>query len=217
MFNRLLATSATTVAAFALLAAGGAAHAENVPVSAGAGTFNSTAEDGTGAMTSNARSNGAGAPYNEHADQIIMDNYGVIGAGLQVEGGSTYRVTVTLDDAVTEEAATGSATARGFVEVGLYDCCFAGEQTLIRSSKAELPSAPGDVEVEMDVYLANDSYLTANVELHSYASTYVDSTDSATVESSTAATIVDISPVGEPTPPPVVEEPAPTCILFLCF
>jgi hypothetical protein len=90
MFNRLLATSATTVAAFALLAAGGAAHAENVPVSAGAG-------------------------------------------------------------------------------------------------------------------------------LHSYAATYTDSEDVATVDSSTEATIVDISPVGEPTPPPVVEEPAPTCILFLCL
>lgn len=69
----------------------------------------------------------------------------------------------------------------------------------------------------MDVYLANDSYLTANVELHSYAATYVDSNDRATVESSAAATIVDISPVGEPTPPPVVEKPAPTCILFLCL
>lgn len=38
----------------------------------------------------------------------------------------------------------------------------------------------------MDVYLANDSYLTANVELHSYAATYTDSADVATVDSSSS-------------------------------
>jgi len=202
---RRLLTASATATAVALLALGGATavRAETAPIeNAGSGTFNSTSELGTGAMTSNASVSGLGGADAEHRDAIVRDNFGRVGGGLSIEGGATYRVTVTLQNAFAEEAATSGATARGFVSVDLYDCCFAGEASFVGGGQAELPSDPGTVTVELDVFLGHDSLLTADVKLHSYVSAFVDSDDSASVEASNDITTIDISLVGEPAPEP---------------
>ena len=203
MFKRLVAISATTAAAF-VLSLGGTALAQDVPIeNAGSGTFQSTSELGTGAMTSYADFvSPGGASQGEHPASYVFDYYGRVGGGIQVEGGRSYNVTVTLDDAYAEESSTGTAVARGFVSVDLYDCCFAGEASFVGGGQAELPSDPGTVTVELDVFLGHDSLLTADVKLHSYVSAFVDSDDSASVEASNDITTIDISLVGEPAPEP---------------
>lgn len=203
-------TLGTLVASAIALGTAGSAAAEQVEIFSAGGTFNSTAESGTGKMTSNASTTGLGGAPQEPRQEIRVDNFGRVNAGLQIEGGATYRVTTTLDGARTTESASGSATARGFVEVELYDCCFAGEATLLTTKEAELPSIRGQVQVVQDVFVPRDTMLTPNVSLHSYAAAFVDSTDTATVDSSTETTSIDISPLGEPEPQPEPEpEPGP--------
>lgn len=200
--TRALALSTMITSVIGLGIAGSAA-AEQVDVFSAGGTFNSTSESGTGAMTSNASVSGLGGAPQEPRNELKVDNFGRVNAGLQVEGGSAYQVTVTLEGARTAESASGSAVARGFVEVELYDCCFAGEARLLTTKEAELPSERGQVKVVQEVYVSQDTMLTPNVSLHSYASAYVDSVDTARVESSTRTTSVDISRVGaQPEPPP---------------
>ena len=207
--TRALMVGAVAVGALALCTAAPAA-AEQVEVFSAGGTFNSTAESGTGAMTSNASASGLGAAPQEEPNQVIVDNFGRVNGALDVTGGSTYRVTTTLSGARANESATGGATARGFVEVELYDCCFAGEATLLTSKEAELPSQPGQVEVVQEVYLPRDSSLTPNVLLHSYAAADVDTVDTASVDSSTQTTTIDISPVDGPNNPPGGSNPPPS-------
>ncbi len=99
MFKHLAITGSTIVATAAIvLAAGGnAALAEGVPIeNAGSGTFQSTSELGTGAMTSYADFvSPGGADQGEHPDSYQFDYYGRVGGGIQVEGGRSYIVTVT--------------------------------------------------------------------------------------------------------------------------
>jgi len=167
MFKRLVAISATTAAAF-VLSLGGTALAQDVPIeNAGSGTFQSTSELGTGAMTSYADFvSPGGASQGEHPASYVFDYYGRVGGGIQVEGGRSYNVTVTLDDAYAEESSTGSAVARGFVSVDLYDCCFAGEADLIAGNEAELPATPGQVQVSTEVFMPDDGSLNVDVQLH---------------------------------------------------
>lgn len=198
--TRALLVGAVTVGALGLCTAAPAA-AEQVEVFSAGGTFNSTAESGTGAMTSNASVTGLGAAPQEEPNQVTADNFGRVNGALDVVGGATYRVTTTLSGARASESATGGATARGFVEVELYDCCFAGEATLLTSKEAELPSESGQVKVVQEVYLPRNSSLTPNVLLHSYAAADVDTVDTASVDSSTQTTTIDISPVDGPNDP----------------
>lgn len=193
MLKRLLAVSGTTTAAALVLLVGGstAAHAQAVPVSSGPNTFNATSDDGTGAMTSSAEVAGPGGADDEHANRVEQDNYGQVGAFLQVEAG-TYNVTVTVDNAVADETASGTATARGFVEVTI------------------------------EVYLPQGSQLTVNVKLHSFVSAYTDTVDTASVQASAAGTTVEITRVGDaapgPTPPPGDEEPRKKkCLAIFCL
>lgn len=218
MFKHLAITGSTIVATAAIvLAAGGnAALAEGVPIeNAGSGTFQSTSELGTGAMTSYADFvSPGGADQGEHPDSYQFDYYGRVGGGIQVEGGRSYIVTVTLDDAYAEESATGSAVARGFVSVDLYDCCFAGEADLITGSEAELPASPGQVQVSMEVLMPDDGSLNVDIQLHSYISLFVDTTDEAHVRAFAGASRIDITTVGEPAPetttPATTIAPTPT-------
>ena len=210
---RRLLTASATATAVALLALGGATavRAETAPIeNAGSGTFNSTSELGTGAMTSNASVSGLGGADAEHRDAIVRDNFGRVGGGLSIEGGATYRVTVTLQNAFAEEAATSGATARGFVSVDLYDCCFAGEADLIAGNEAELPATAGQVQVSTEVFMPDDGSLNVDVQLHSYLSLFVDTVDEAHVRSFAGSTRIDITPVGEPVPETTT--PAPTTV-----
>jgi len=214
MFKCLVAISTTTAAAF-VLSLGGTALAQDVPIeNAGSGTFQSTSELGTGAMTSYADFvNAGGASQGEHPDSYVFDYYGRVGGGIQVEGGRSYNVTVTLDDAYAEESSTGSAVARGFVSVDLYDCCVAGEADLIAGNEAELPATPGQVRVSTEVFMPDDGSLNVDVQLHSYLSLFVDTAAEAHVRSFARSTRIDITPVGEPVPEttvPAIAVPAIT-------
>jgi len=170
--------------------------------------------------------NPGGASQGEHPDSYVFDYYGRVGGGIQVEGGRSYTVTVTLDDAYAEESSTGSAVARGFVSVDLYDCCFAGEADLIAGNEAELPATAGQVQVSTEVFMPDDGSLNVDVQLHSYLSLFVDTAAEAHVRSFAGSTRIDITPVGEPVPetttpapttvpvttPPVTTVPAPTTV-----
>lgn len=222
MFHRLLAISATTTAAglALLVGAGTAAYAETVDMYSQPGTAESSSEEGTGAMSSSVSVEGLGGAPQEHPGTVERDHYGAVGSFLEVEGGATYTVTVNLDNAVALESASGTATARGFVEVDLSDCCFAGETSPLGGREVELPSSATDVEVSIDVYVPRDTQLTVNVLLHAFASAHVDTTDTASVEASATGTTIDITRVDDlaPTPPADDEEPRKKkCVLFLCF
>lgn len=215
MFKRLAAISTTLTASFAVIA-GTTAAAQEVPIeNAAVVTYFSTAELGTGAMTSSAEVAGYGAPDQEHPSFVQQDNYGRVGGGLNVEGGQMYRVTVTLENAYAEERATGSAEARGFASVELYDCCFAGEATRLAGGEGELPATPGEVEVSLDVFMSDAGSLNADIELHSYVKSYVDTVDTASVRASVGTTRIDITPLDDagqptnPTPPTDPAEPPP--------
>lgn len=221
MIKRFLAVT-TVVAAVLLVAGAGTAQAASVPIeNAGSGaTFNSTSELGTGAMTSNASVTAQGTVNEEHPGSFERDNFGRVGGGLAVEGGSTYEITVTLEGAAADESASAGGTARGFVSADVYDCCFAGEARFLTGGEAELPSSPGEVEVTLEVYVAQDTNLNVDVKLHSFVSVFTDTQDTASVEASNDTTLIDVSPVGEPAPepePPSEEEPRGNCFLFFCF
>jgi len=100
------------------------------------------------------------------------------------------------------------------VSVDLYDCCFAGEADLITGSEAELPASPGQVQVSMEVLMPDDGSLNVDIQLHSYISLFVDTTDEAHVRAFAGASRIDITPVGEPAPetttPATTIAPTPT-------
>lgn len=206
---------ATTVVS-AILAAG-PASAESLQVFSGPGTAGATSEEGTGRMTSEASSASAGGGDSSHPGQIVTDSFGRVASETPVVRGAKYRVTVTFDDARTTESTTGAgATARGFGEVQLWNCCFAGELTFIRSASTELASTTSDAQVVTELTPAQDMRLNIQVLLHSYAATSTAEVGRADVESTTERTTVDVTKIADaPTTP---KPPKPKrCLLFLCI
>lgn len=224
MFKQRLAAGGTTIAIVLALLGGGAAaaQAEALPIENASGTVGSTAELGSGAMTSMASVTGSGTQASGgHGPRTQQDRFARVGGGdLPVRGGGTYRVTVTLDQARASESATGaSAIARGYLGVEVYSCCFAGEATLIGGGQTELSSSPGSVAFTTDVYTAQDTRLNVEATLHSFASIISDDVGAASVDASADATSIDVTrvdqPDPDPAPPPV--PPKRFCLLFLCL
>lgn len=212
------AAGVAAVTAALTLGVSAPASAQQLEVFAGPSTFDATSEGGTGAMTSRATSTSSGGDDPEHPNQFVSDSYGRVAAQTPVERLATYRVTVTFEGARTAESATGQgATARGFGEVQLWDCCFAGEQTLIRTAETDLPSTAGDAEVVMELTPSADMTLNVQALLHSKAITSTAYAGQASVESSAIGTSIDVTqiaeaPAAEPTP-----QPRRTCLLFVCL
>lgn len=219
MFKRIAGAAAVALTSAALMVGTSVpANAEALDVFAGGGTFNSTAEDGTGAMTSSSYSYSGGGGDPHHPNQVIMDNFGRVAAQTPVQRGATYRITVTFEDARTTESTTGSgATARGFGEVELWNCCFAGEQTFIKEAASELPASTDDATVVMEYTPHQDMTLNVQALLHSYSATSTAQVGTAKVSSSTERTIIDVTKIADA--PPSTTPPAnpKTCLLFVCL
>ena len=205
-------------AAMLVVASTSAAHAESLEVFAGGGTFNATSEGGTGRMTAQAASTSPGGGDTERGDLFVVDNYARVASQVSVERGATYRVTVDFLGARTTEAATGqAAVARGFAEVELYNCCFAGGQSFIRSAETELPSVSGTARVVLDLVPTEDMTLNVQAVLHAYAASSTAYAGQSSVDASTDRTTVSVTKVAYA--PAVPEQPRPgrLCLLFVCL